>query len=207
MILHTFGDSHCLHTWDKIKINGLTINRHHIGSVTCASFGIQKLNLLNIKNFGVNEGDAICFCFGEIDCRCHICKPQNVKKYKELIDEIVLRYFEAIKINVEQYENLIIIVFNIVPTKRAIGNLLGNKEFPRMGSDEERILATKYMNKKLNEYCKIFKYIFFDVYDKYCDKDGFLDKELSKCDGFLDTGDIHIRNEIYLMEGLKEIIK
>lgn len=102
MSIHTFGDSHSNNGW-----NFDNINIHHIGSTLCYSFGRDKLNRLNIKNFGVRENDIVIFCFGEIDCRCHIYKYVNAhRNYQQIIDEIVNNYFIAIKDNITQYSNL-----------------------------------------------------------------------------------------------------
>ena len=200
MILHTFGDSHCFFPWNMIEIDNLIIKTHHLGPKTCASFGLEKLNLINIKNMGVDEGDAVCFCFGEIDCRSHMCKPQNYEIYKTLINEIVFRYFEAIKLNVEQYKNIIILIFNVVPAIKVTEKTPENLLFPYIGSDEERKTVTLYMNGKLKEYCKKNNYLYLDVYDKYCDENGLLNINFS-------DNNVHIKNEIYILEFLNELFK
>jgi len=198
MTLHTFGDSH---TDSIVRANSENLNLQIVckftGPITMARFGLEKLNLLNIKNYKVNNGDIVCFSFGEIDCRSHLCKPQNFKIYKELINVLVYKYFEAIKINVDQYNNIKTMVFNIVPTIRRI-NTFSNPEFPHIGLDDERKLITLYMNSKLKEHCEKYNYIFFDVYEKYCDLDGFLNLNLK-------DSAIHIGNTIYINEFLKNI--
>jgi hypothetical protein len=202
MILHTFGDSHCVYPWRNIQIDELSIKTNHLGAKTCASFGFEKLNL-NIKNRGVREGDMICFCFGEIDCRSHICKPENFKMYKNLIDEIVSRYFETIKLNVEQYSSLIVMVFNVIPTCKITPIIMFKDPiFPHVGTDEERKCVVMHMNNQLEKYCKEYNYIFFDVYDQYCDKDGFLDLSFSD-DSVHITNEIHIKN--YIISKVKEV--
>jgi len=199
MTLHIVGDSHAINGW-KFSLPNLQINCNELGPFTMSRFGLEKLNLLNITAKGVNEGDVVCFSFGEIDCRMHLTKPQNFKIYKELVEELVIRYFEAIKMNVDQYKNLITLVFNIVPTSR-IEQLqnYNNSDFPHLGSNEERKIIRLYMNRKLKEYCEKYNYIFLDVYDKYCDKEGFLDPELS------DKYAVHIGNPIYTKEELMRL--
>jgi hypothetical protein len=96
MSIHTFGDSHSLCGWD-----GTGPVTHHLGPVLCYSFGKEKLNRCDIRNFNVNHGDAIIFCFGEIDCRADIHNHINETiTYENVIDEIVKDYFAAIKLNV-----------------------------------------------------------------------------------------------------------
>ena len=87
-------------------------------------------------------------------------------------------------------------IFNVPPTARK--ELIDeNLYYPHEGTNEERKTVTLYMNAKLKEYCEKYNYIFFDVYDKYCDKDGLLNPELSQ--------DIHIKNNIHMAEFLKDL--
>ena len=53
-----------------------------------------------------------------------------------------------------------------------------------------------FFNKKLKEKCIENNYIFFDVYNNYCDKNGFLIKELS-------DGRVHIKNGMYITNFIK----
>ena len=59
------------------------------------------------------------------------------------------------------------------------GGKYENTEFPYLGTDEERKMYVLYFNEKLKEKCAEYGYVFFDVYDKYVDVEGFLDEELS----------------------------
>ena len=136
MKLHTFGDSHrkyiyCYETDPDSVINKIIFNTG--GPWTMSHFGLEKLNLLNIKDHGVAEGDAVCFCFGEIDCRSHLCKPENFEKHKDLIDYMVPHYFEAIKENVEQYENLTTLIYNVLPP---CGHFLGGVPLHNQSSND-----------------------------------------------------------------------
>lgn len=203
-ILYTFGDSHSrCKSWKTLSIPNLTIKWYDGKPYTMARFSMEKINLLNIKDYGVEDGNLVCFCFGEIDCRTHYSKPENLEIYKELINEIVPRYFEAIKLNVEQFKNLTTMVFNIVPPTKLNDWLIQhykehnadiNIAFP--GIDKDRRSVTLYMNSKLKEYCEKNNYIFFDVYDDYSDSDGFLSEDLK-------DEAVHISNPIY-MEGFLE---
>ena len=64
-----------------------------------------------------------------------------------------------------------------------------------LGTDMDRKNYTEYMNKKLLEYCEKYNYVFFNIYNKYVNKRGFLNEELS------DTN-CHIKNPIYMKEFL-----
>jgi hypothetical protein len=192
MPIHTVGDSHAGNGWTKI------IN-HHLGPVLCYSFGKEKLNRCDIRNFNMKDNDTIIFCLGEIDCRCHIHKHINeTNTYEIIINEIVNNYFEAIKLNIVtsnlKFKN--ICVYNVVPPIQKY-NTRENSEYPYLGTDEERKKYVLFFNKKLKEKCIENNYIFFDVYDKYIDGNGFLRKDLS-------DHNVHIRDGTYITNFINE---
>ena len=71
--------------------------------------------------------------------------------------------------------------------------MLEDIDYPFLGTDEERKTYVLYFNKKLKEKCIEKNYIFFDVYDNYCDDNGYLIKDLS-------DGGVHISNGYYIRE-------
>ena len=191
MNIHIIGDSHAHNGWEMIDRYQLQLYMNNIGPKLCYSFGRDKLNCLNIKKYNVENNGIVIFCFGEIDCRCHINKHVTKERtYQMIIDDIVENYFKAIEENVKQYDNLYIAVFNVVPPVEKY-NTVEYEEFPFLGSDEERKSYVLYFNKKLEEYCNKYNYFFFNVYDKYCDSNGFLNKELS-------DSNVHILNPVYM---------
>ena len=186
MSIHTIGDSHATNGWYGVI-------EHHLGPLLCYSFGKGKLNRCNILDYNIKNGDSIIFCLGEIDCRCHIYKHVNENTtYQQIINEIIDNYFEAIDINIKNSNLKLknICVFNVVPP---IQRYKTNEPSVLCGSDEERKEYVLYFNKKIKEKCLIYKYIFFDVYDKYTDNNGFLNYKLS------DTR-VHIKNGYHLGE-------
>ena len=192
MSIHTIGDSHSQNGWSGI------IN-HHLDPILCYSFGNEQLNRYDIRNFNINDEDTIIFCFGEIDCRCHIHKHINeTNSYEEIIYNIVNNYFEAIKINIitSQLKLKNICVYNVVPPIQKY-NTEEDSRYPYLGNDEERKKYTLYFNKKLKERCIENNYIFFDIYDKYTDENGFLRKDLS-------DGKVHIRDGVYITNFINE---
>ena len=155
MSIHTTGDSHSYHGWSGII-------SHHLGPVLCYSFGKEKLNRCNIHNFNIKDGDSIVFCFGEIDCRCHIHKHiTDTTTYQDIINNIVDNYFEAIELNIftSQIKLKNIYVYNVVPPIQKY-NTIENSEYPFLGTDEERKKNTLYFNKKLKEKCIEKEYIY-----------------------------------------------
>ena len=174
-------------------------NNHHLSALLCYSFGKEKLNRCDIRNFNIKDGDTIVFCLGEIDCRCHIHKHiTETTTYQDIINNIVDNYFEAIELNVSisQIKLKNVCVYNVVPPIQKY-NTPENPEYPYLGTDEERKQYTLYFNEKIKEKCIEKKYIFFDIYNNYIDENGYLRKDLS-------DGNVHIRNGIYISNFIKE---
>uniref|UniRef100_A0A6C0BCB1 SGNH hydrolase-type esterase domain-containing protein n=1 Tax=viral metagenome TaxID=1070528 RepID=A0A6C0BCB1_9ZZZZ len=167
------------------------VKTHHLGPKLCYSIGRDGIS---IRGSGVVNNDIIIFCFGEIDCRCHIHKHIGKKSYKEIIDDIVEKYFIALKKCIESL-TVTTCVYNVVPTVRA-KDIKENPEFPLVGSDEERKRYVLYFNSRLKDKCHEYGFIFFDVYDKYIDKDGFLNRGLS-------DGNVHIQDGRFIENFLK----
>lgn len=193
--LHTYGDSHAIHYggWNKIKIDNLNILTNHLPGKLMYSFGRDMIDVVN----NVKDGDMICFCFGEIDCRCHIHKYKS--NWSSVIDDVVKNYFICIRKNINKFQNLKVFVFNVVPQlERELPQnawIEAGNGLPTLGTDEDRKKYTLYMNSKLKEYCEEYKYVFFNVYDKYADERGYLRMELS-------DRNCHISNSIYMQEFL-----
>ena len=192
MTIHTIGDSHSGNGWSGII-------QHHLGAVLCYSFGKEKLNRCDIRKFNIKNGDTIVFCLGEIDCRCHIHKRiTNIITYQEIINNIVANYFEAIELNVStsQIKLKNVCVYNVVPPIQKY-NTRENDAYPFLGTNEERKQYVLYFNQKIKETCIEKGYIFFDVYNNYVDKNGFLSKQLS-------DGNVHIGNGVYISNFIKD---
>ena len=194
--IHTTGDSHAFSAKDpSLKGTNALISQHHLGPILCYSFGEEKLNRCDIRNFNMKDGDSIVFCFGEIDCRGHVHKHVTKNKtYQNVIDYIINNYFEAIKLNVlvSQIKLRNICVYSVAPAIQK-HKVYEDPNFPYLGSDEERKSYVLYFNKKLKEKCIENDYVFLDVYDKYINENGFLRKDMS-------DGICHIKNKIYVKE-------
>lgn len=192
MSIHTVGDSHSHNGWSGIV-------NHHLGPLLCYSFSKEKLERCDIRNFHMNDGDTIVFSLGEIDCRCHIHKHiTDTTTYQEIINHIVDNYFDAIELNVSvsgiTFKN--VCVYNVVPPIERY-NTSENPAFPYLGSDEERKQYALYFNERLKEKCVEKGYVFFDIYDKYTDANGFLRKDLS-------DDNVHIRDGVYIREFIEQ---
>lgn len=198
--LHTFGDSHAGHldglNWRAIDIPDIRIDTHWIGAKCCATFGMEGLSLLNIKDFGVQEGDIVVFSFGEIDCRSHMYEYDN--QYKYAINRIVSLYFNSIKDNVDQFQNITTIVFNVIPVAR-VNSINNNPDFPTIGSDKDRKKYVEHMNRLIEYHCRMNNYHFLDVYSEYSDEEGYLNENLS-------DGNVHIRDGRYIKDKLMAML-
>ena len=104
----------------------------------------------------------------------------------------------AIEENMKQYKNLNICVYNVVPPCKK-EETLENKEYPFLGTNEDRKLYVQYFNYKCKEQCEKNNFLFIDIYDSYSDKEGYLNKELS-------DGHVHIKNGKYLEEYINKNI-
>lgn len=94
---------------------------------------------------------VLFFCFGEVDCRCHIYKHiTDTNNYQNIIDNIIDNYFDAIQLNisVSQIKFKNICVYNVVPPVEKY-NTCENLDYPYLGTDEERKNYVLYFNKKL----------------------------------------------------------
>ena len=189
MVVHTFGDSHSYSGWTNIE----NIQIHHLGPKLCFTIGRYGIN---IEEYNVNNSDTVIFCFGEIDCRCHINKHiTETNSYKQIINNIVDNYFIQIHDAVTKFDKLKTVIYNVVPPTLK-KNTKGNPDYPYSGTDEERKAYVLYFNEKLKQNCIEYKFLFFDVYNKYADSEGYLVRSLS-------DGDVHISNGIYIKENLK----
>lgn len=172
-----------------------------IGALLCHSFGKQPLDRCDIRKFNIKDDDTIIFCMGEIDCRCHVYKyVDEYITYQDVINCIVVNYMEAIKLNLNtsllKLKN--VCVYNVVPPIQKF-NTFENREYPFLGTDDERKTYVKYFNNKLCQECAKNGFIFFDIYDKYSDSNGFLRKDLS-------DGNVHIKNGCYVTEALNNMM-
>jgi hypothetical protein len=197
--LYLFGDSHACKVashWGKLELDNVEIIDGSIIGKLAYSFGTKCFEVLNIKNY-VQEGSYVCFCFGETDCRCHVFKQiSSIRDYKNVIDDIITVYIDAIHKNVSQFNNIKTFVYNVVPPTKYM-ETDSSHPFPFLGTDEQRKSYYKYFNQKLKEKSDEYGYIFIDVYDKYTDQDGFLNKQYS-------DGNVHIINPCFVKEWFNE---
>lgn len=157
---------------------------HPLGPRLCYSVGRDGISIKD--GYNVKNKDTVIFCFGEIDCRCHVHKHiTESQDYKNIIDVIVKEYFEQIKRAVDDFDELKTVIYNVVPPIQK-HNTFENPSFPYLGTDEERQKYVRYFNEALRKKCIEYDFVYFDVYNDYIDENGYLEKTLS-------DGNVHIR--------------
>ena len=199
MKLYTFGDSHAFYGWENLTIENLEIIPFPLAldgnPITCSSFGFEKLNVLNILNYGVKDNDIVVFQFGETDMRyifMHNSASHNhfsESTFQELMDKILDNYFIAIKQNVDQLKNLLVIVSCHYPISLV-----------SPPPSEFRRTLHRYFNTKIKEKCKEYNYVALDTYYKYADENENLNAKYS-------DGHVHIKNPIFVKEELLNIFE
>lgn len=145
---------------------------------------------------GLIDRDGIwMLCFGEIDCRGHVWKQINEqgRDEDEVLNSLVDNYFKSID-NSKHKD------FGIVSVVPAIKYYSGEydhsnfpKEWPVLGTDEERCRYVKKMNTLLKKKCEERDMPYLDSYSAHADEDGFLIKSLS-------DNNVHIYNSNRLPE-------
>jgi hypothetical protein len=161
-----------------------------LGSVTMHRIGRDRLNFDDLSKFMfapkmpcLRDDDAVVFAFGQIDVTHHIFKQIETKHrdLDEVIRSLVLSYLNAIYFALIQHPRVLKIVFSITPaTDRKM-----NPQNPYWGTLEDRIKATRALNRLLQLSCPLFGIEFLDVHDDYADENGVLRLELSDGGGHI----------------------
>ncbi len=192
-VIHIFGDSHAHHCFGsndtpryfdaKDHINYVytyknnTFAIHWVGAKTLYRIGKDGLNILNIREYGVNDNDVVVFTFGEIDTRCHIGKQRD--QYKRSLDEVihslVTNYIHSINQNRKLFNNLIFAIMEVIPPT----NQSYNHKLPFHGSLEDRVVITNKLNTALHDACKQHNILFLPTHNIYADENGSLNASLS----------------------------
>lgn len=198
--IHTFGDSHSIAGWGNINLPDVTITTHHLGARLMHTFNSQKLQMVDLRErrHHVWNGDYVCFCFGEIDCRCHVNK--HIADNPDVIKMLVAGYENAIEVVSDIPKEITVMVYNVIPTIERgtkFDNPMG--QFAYQGTPQEIRGYTLRMNALLKEMCQRHDWIFMDIYDAYCNEHGFLNMDLA-------DSSLHIKNPVHMENFLKNKI-
>lgn len=193
--VHVLGDSHAFFCFNNTQ-SGITADEmstfhyvkdgkscslsfyiHWLGSRTMHRVGRDGLSGLNIKRFGVKEGDVVVFLFGEVDVRCHIGKQRDQFKRSqaEVIQTLASNYLRTIYENKRQYKNITCIVASVTPPcDRGY-----NPSYPFYGPLQDRVRITQELNEALSLHGQRLGIHFLDIYSMYAQEDGSLGVALS----------------------------
>jgi len=168
MNIFAIGDSHCIFFYDSKNIKN-----HWVGwggmPVTMYQFIEQGLPLYNIVerlppgdicDINIKENDIVLFYYGWNDVQRNVKKNSiNDSDYIEMIDKLVNNYIEIIKAysNGNKYK--------IRPIVSCVYPITINTKDSIIGTNEERIQYTSYMNYLLQIKCIENNIPFFDIYN------------------------------------------
>lgn len=193
-MIHTMGDSHSWLTFSGID----NIDTHHVGPVTMKRVGNVKDDVMSsaIKNINFVANDVLIICFGEIDVRCYV-KPILERKpdLQVLLQNWTDCYLDQIK-KLAVPSSVKVYVMSVVPPSSF--DKANTIAFPVAGSDSERALYTKEINRLLYNGCRDRALGYFDVYSKYVNEEGLLRFEDS-------DGIVHISNPTHIKQMFEEM--
>jgi len=150
-ILRTYGDSHSLHAWPKITVQGWQIETQHLGARLLHSFNTRPLA-------PVGDADVVCFCFGEIDCR--------VWSFEHGTKGLAQAYIQRVRHLCECP-----MVMGIVPPER-------DPRPVHNGDANFRRKAVVLLNLAIHRQCTLNGVRYLDVYQAYRDQEGFMRTDL-----------------------------
>ena len=196
-MLYIFGDSHACASFKNLQVPHENMYQNSI-----TMFRIGRDNTIINYNLDMDiTRNTILLCYGEVDCRCHIGKQVNLGRNEDtVINELVSDYFKTITNNIK---NAKVIITSVIPPTSQIEFEIMNgiilHEFPFVNSDEDRVRYTNKVNKKIEEFCLLNNYIYFDGYS-FCRRDtGILSYELSDTRG-------HLKDNILFIEKFYNVI-
>ena len=152
-MLFIYGDSHGNDCFKNLKIPYIDL---HSSNKTMYRVGRDRY-IINYNRNHHTMDSIIILVYGEIDCRCHIQKQINLGQGKDfIINSLVAKYFESIAANVDKYKHIIVVA--VIPPTSQIDyeSITGpiTHEYPFVGTDENRVMYTKEVNKLLELFCK-----------------------------------------------------
>jgi hypothetical protein len=166
MTIFAIGDSHCIFYYDS-----LIIKTHWVGwggmPVTIFRLIEDGLPLYTIADklppgdtckINIKDGDYVLFSYGWNDVQKNIYKYSK-DNYEVEINRMVIKYINLIK----QYSDGTL--YRIKPIINCVYPIPLSMNDTILGSDNDRILYTKYINERLKVQCNIEGIPFFDIYN------------------------------------------
>jgi hypothetical protein len=200
-MIYILGDSHGYHNYKNNPIPNV-INLYQ-SNITMHRIGRDNI-IINFDRIQKRPDDIYVFCYGEIDCRCHIQQQINAGRNEDqIIEELVQKYFTTIN-NHTKPSKRIVITAVVPPVSRAIYEKYNGPithEFPFVGTDEDRVRFTVKMNSIIADYCKLYDYYYFYPYEPYILEDGTLNFAM------VENNNIHIDDNTHINTTLLRLFK
>jgi len=187
--LSIYGDSHA-----GLSLNGLKIPHRNLFFFSKTMHGVGKDGIVNFHPSQCHADRVFILSYGEIDARAHIGKQLLLgREYTSICNTLVEAYIEKICKQITSYKAIILMAVS-PPTSYEDYRLANEKgELPFIGTDEERVVYTTYINQLLEEGARKNGFIFLDPYSSYRRDDGCLRYELS-------DRNIHIGNNQTILD-------
>jgi hypothetical protein len=155
------GDSHCACTYyagySKVVHLG-PITMHRIGrDGDLAGLIVKKILQLDystsVPKFITDKlcrllcSQNVVLFFGEIDCRAHIGRHINQDcSYTAICERLLTSYLQSVTAASLSHPNVNFMTTTVVPPT----SFVGDPEMPTVGSSDQRVEFTRYLNKCLN---------------------------------------------------------
>jgi hypothetical protein len=172
--MFVYGDSHAAATF-----RGMGIDRSQSSKTM---HGVGRRGVPNFNASDHTKDSIAVFCFGEVDCRCHIQRQINLGRRE---DDVIQELVDAYLATVNQSVGTNVVVAVIPPTRQADYESVNGPithHLPFVGTDEDRVRFTRKVNDRLAKHP-----LFFDPYAPYTRPDGCLNFALS-------DGTVHIKD-------------
>lgn len=198
--IHVIGDSHSIFFYNSLVI------LEHWGyecriPITMYKFVNTALNLYDVgallgnghEKYPIQKGDFVMFSYGYNDFQ------RRILEHNEISDDIITdaaymnisklldAYIDKVKLCKEEY-GIIPVINCLYPNPRDYAIDVNTVNTP-----EIRRFLSQYANKYLAHKCRQNSIIFFDIYDKICDANGFIKAEYTTDGIHLNYNDFNLR--------------
>jgi|694.fasta_scaffold151071_3 hypothetical protein len=188
-MIYIYGDSHASFCFSKMQMSKIIKS---VAGVTMHRIGRDgKVPYFDSSNHTIQT--ILCFMYGEVDCRCHICTQIDVgREEDDIIHTLVDNYMNTIR-SIVGLHSKIVVVGVPPPVGHIESDRLVESDFPFVGLNMDRVRYTEKVNRLLANKCSEFSYLFFAPYSFYTDNSGCLIRMYS-------DGGVHIRDSTHFIQ-------
>lgn len=225
--IHVFGDSHS-RIYSSHYLSNYICKVYYVGPITMHRIGRDKITIDRLKALSkkyyneylptckseykhmsypdddnIKENDVVLFVFGEIDIRNHYVKQlQKGRSHSEIIANLTNSYISTIMENKKTYNNVKFGLQSINPPVDIKNIHYQIKDYPVVGTIEQRIQATNEINKLLKQKCKDNDLLFIDTATYYQNDESLFpvtglseDAAMYEMDNRIKDNNVHIHME------------